>query len=114
MRDVTTCKKCGDEIPLASRFCPRCGNSMFFDLSREDISDDHFLEVMNSIYSLVITEGIANREKYYNRISRLIIDKRFELEYKLEVKEAMSFHFWDKFNPDLIIKDKYRWYYNAR
>jgi hypothetical protein len=81
-----TCVQCGKTVDVSVRFCSQCGHPFFIDLSRKDLVGDMFLEVLNSVYNLIITADIQERDTYFHPVSRRLINRRYELEYKLEVE----------------------------
>ena len=86
MTTSITCVQCRKNVDLPVRFCPQCGNPFFVDLSRKDLTGDIFLDVLNSLYSLIITVDIPDRDVYFHPASRRMINKRYELEHKAEMK----------------------------
>ena len=86
------CTHCGTEADYSFRFCLHCGQSLYIDLLREDLTPEHFLDVMDSAYNLIITKDNKDRDNYYHPVSRALINKRYELEYDALVKSA-SFSF---------------------
>lgn len=92
MTDSTKCVRCGKKVDLSFRFCPQCGQPVFIDLSRKDLTGDIFLDVLNSVYNLIITPDIQERDTYYHPVSRMLINKRYELEYE-DSKRNLFFAF---------------------
>jgi hypothetical protein len=83
------CARCGKIADLSVRFCPQCGHPFFVDLSRKDLTGDMFLDVLNSLYNLIVTPGIPDREVYFHAVSRRLINRRYELEYNLELRTGV-------------------------
>ncbi len=76
------CPRCGKEVDLSFRFCPQCAQPVFIDLARNDLTGDMFLDVLNSVYNLIITRDAQQRDVYYHPLSRILINKRYEFEYE--------------------------------
>lgn len=91
-KELINCIQCDNKMDLSFRYCPLCGNQNFIDLSRNDFNEDMFLDILNSLYNLIITPNIQGRDIYFFPVSRRIINKRYELEYNAEVKESMAFY----------------------
>jgi len=87
MKEFKKCSKCGEKVDLLFRFCPHCGNALYIDLSEIDVSknecnDKLFIDILNSVYNLIINPTNKERDLYFNPVSRNLISKRFELEYE--------------------------------
>lgn len=61
------CDQCGKSSDLSARFCFRCGHPLFIDLSRNDLTGEMFLDVLNSLYNLIITTDTPGRDVYLSR-----------------------------------------------
>lgn len=81
-----SCSECKTTVDLSARFCPQCGNLLFIDLTQKDLTGEMFLEVLNSLYNLIITVGAPNRDVYLHPVSRKLMNNRFELEHNSELK----------------------------
>lgn len=88
MTPSMACVRCGRTANLSMRFCPQCGNPLFIDLSRKDLTGDMFPDVLSSVYNLIITEDNQERDAYFHPVSRSLIHKRYELEHKCEIKDS--------------------------
>jgi hypothetical protein len=53
-----------------------------------------FLDVQSSVYNLIITANNKDRDAYFHPVSRLLIQKRFELEYEIEMRASTGFMSW--------------------
>ena len=82
------CDQCGKSSDLSARFCSQCGHPLFIDLSRNDLTGEMFLDVLNSLYNLIITTDTPGRDVYCHPASRRLINRRYELEHDLELKAA--------------------------
>jgi hypothetical protein len=82
MINTIKCVQCGKEVDLSCRFCPQCGQRVYIDLSKKNLTGEMFLDVLNFVYNLIITPDIQDRDAYYHPVSRMLINKRYELEYE--------------------------------
>jgi hypothetical protein len=83
-------------VALSVRFCSQCGHPFFIALSKKDLTGDIFIEVLNSLYNLIITTDIRERDAYFHPVSRTLINRRYELEHKLEV-DALKYDLFGAF-----------------
>lgn len=84
------CTRCGKAVAdLSVRFCPDCGQPLFVDLSRSDLRPDDFLDVLNSLYNLIIIIGHKQRDAHFHPVSRRLMNARFELEHREEFGALM-------------------------
>ena len=83
-----SCKRCGKSSGLYARFCSLCGNPLFVSLSINNLHDDMFLDVLNSLYNLITTNDAPDRDRYFHTVSRNLINQRFKQDHRLEMEAA--------------------------
>jgi len=93
------CVHCGKLVDFSFRFCPQCGKALFVDLSRQDLTADQFLDVLNSVYNLIITPDLRERDSYFHPLSRKLIHRRFAIEHELELDASTRFQWLKKSSP---------------
>lgn len=80
--DKIECKKCGFNSPVTNRFCPKCGNQFFLDLDSKDIKDKDFMDIYNSIFTLISDKTNPNRAKYLTERSEKALWKMIDDYHK--------------------------------
>jgi predicted RNA-binding Zn-ribbon protein involved in translation (DUF1610 family) len=103
MKSSMTCVQCGKSVmDLSVRFCPQCGQPLFIDLSRSDLTRVAFLDVLNSLHNLITTADFKAPDEYFHPVSRRLINRRYELEHRLEFGTSMFDFFGEASFPDRI------------
>lgn len=67
---MTTCRKCGAELPEGALFCPRCGASTSTRQEEFYVDSDHLIERIKEL----IHEGNVTRIKVKDDKDRLLLD----------------------------------------
>jgi hypothetical protein len=63
------CKSCGASVDCLFRFCPACGGRIHIPLERTNAKPEMFIDLMNSLYSLLVDKNNASRTKYLPALS---------------------------------------------
>lgn len=67
---MTTCRKCGTELPEEAQFCPRCGTSTSVRQEEFVIDSDHLIEKIKEL----IHEGNVTRIIVKDENDRLFLE----------------------------------------
>ncbi len=106
MNPITTCKKCGKESLTSHRYCDMCGEPLFIDLDSKNLQNEDFIEIYNSVYSVISNKANMQRNKYIEDSIESILFNRprtiFEELWKNVIMMRSSFKGMDDpFNKNI-------------
>lgn len=82
------CKKCGHKAKLTSRYCEKCGNPLFVLFYSPRSKKEKFIDVFNSIYSLLRDRSAPERQNFFSSLSEQMLWQRSCKLYENYVKNV--------------------------
>jgi hypothetical protein len=70
------CERCGKKSHTSSRYCEICGHQLFISLDSPEIKNAEFIDIFNSVYSLVGNKENPYRKQFINKVIDDCIFKR--------------------------------------
>jgi hypothetical protein len=81
MQQEIKCGKCNHVADLNSRYCKKCGNSLWVSLDSETIKGKSLTDILNSIYNLLTDKTNPDRWKFIDKRSDEAIWGKVKLTY---------------------------------
>ena len=82
MQQEIKCSKCNYVADLNSRFCKKCGNSLWVTLDAASINTKSLIDILNSVYNLLTDKTNPDRWKFIDKRSDEAIWEMAKLTYE--------------------------------